>query len=888
MSKGEGSKDPYGAINFGEFRKYMQNKQNKLKRQQKELSDQASQEQPQIFTGLSIHINGYTSPPSSELRRMILQHGGDYQHYLKKLSVTHIIATNLTHSKVKEFRSYKIVKPEWIVESIAAKRLLPWQNYRLVIISTKQKELGFTSTSGQILNNAILANEWARETSTVNPDFIKRYYETSRLHYLSTWKEELKDIVNQMQDKFKKDPNRITSLHRAVMHVDFDCFFASVGIKDRPELKDKPVAVSHSKSANEESSSDVASCNYIARSFGVKNGMSIGSARSLCPELQVIPYEFEKYRAISRQFYEILFSYADELQAVSVDEALLEIGSHITTPNSEQEEALASKIRSEIEQATGCQVSVGIGPNILLARMSTKRAKPAGHFVCRDIDQLLLEQHVIDLPGVGHATKEKLESMGVKTISNLRNIPLSELQAKLGMKVGQTLYDFSRGIDNRSLTCCHQRQSVSAEVNWGVRFEDEENQRTFVEGLSKEVSDRLIKHGVKGKSITLKVLKRKEGATEARKHLGHGIVDSYSKSYTLNDFTDDYKIINKHAYSMLQSFEFPFDDIRGLGIHIMKLDNTNDTSANDQSKLNFKPLPEQVNSVQPITTASAKEEMEVDLNVYSELPDSVQQELKLNYHLKFTNPKKAKVDAVSHAPDTLLSELPPWSQIDPNFLLALPDNMREQVLQMYSNQNNTANHTAPSSLTDDRTTITKNKNTLTQIFQPSFSDITASAPARAETTVLTSSQNTLPYDVNVLNELPKEIYEELVAEHRRTKEKNKEQALEQPESFEYQKVILRDSEPALQGMTDINDVRNLIRTWVSSFQDEPEPEDVETVSSYLIDLIHGSDLEKVQLLMFYISYLTKDLIHWKKHLCDMEKAISEATIAIYGCPMQLN
>ena len=89
---------------------------------------------------------------------------------------------------------------------------------------------------------------------------------------------------------------------------------------------------------------------------------------------------------------------------MSVDEALLEIGSHITTPNSEQEEALASKIRSEIEQATGCQVSVGIGPNILLARMSTKRAKPAGQFVCRDIDQLLLDQHVIDLPGVCFVT----------------------------------------------------------------------------------------------------------------------------------------------------------------------------------------------------------------------------------------------------------------------------------------------------------------------------------------------------------------------------------------------------------------------------------------------------------------------------------------------------
>ncbi|KAG1066519.1 hypothetical protein G6F42_026648 [Rhizopus arrhizus] len=104
MDSQDEANDPYGAIKFGEFRKYMQNKQSKLKRQQKELGEQASQELPQIFAGTSIYINGYSNPPAMDLRRMILQHGGDYQHYLKKLSVTHIIATNLTNAKLQEFR----------------------------------------------------------------------------------------------------------------------------------------------------------------------------------------------------------------------------------------------------------------------------------------------------------------------------------------------------------------------------------------------------------------------------------------------------------------------------------------------------------------------------------------------------------------------------------------------------------------------------------------------------------------------------------------------------------------------------------------------------------------------------------------------------------------
>lgn len=86
------------------------------------------------------------------------------------------------------------MKPEWITESIEAQRLLPWQQYRLVL-------------SGQALNQDILSNQWARSVSTANPEFIKRYYETSRLHYLSVWKGELKEIVQKLQEKY---PAKIT------------------------------------------------------------------------------------------------------------------------------------------------------------------------------------------------------------------------------------------------------------------------------------------------------------------------------------------------------------------------------------------------------------------------------------------------------------------------------------------------------------------------------------------------------------------------------------------------------------------------------------------------------------------------------------------------------
>lgn len=94
-------------------------------------------------------------------------------------------------------RSYKVVKPEWITKSIESQQLLPWQQYQLL-------------SAGQILNKNILSNQWSRATSTANPEFIKRYYETSRLHYLSIWKAELKEIVEKLQEKY---PTKIAIPH---------------------------------------------------------------------------------------------------------------------------------------------------------------------------------------------------------------------------------------------------------------------------------------------------------------------------------------------------------------------------------------------------------------------------------------------------------------------------------------------------------------------------------------------------------------------------------------------------------------------------------------------------------------------------------------------------
>ncbi|OZJ05683.1 hypothetical protein BZG36_01448 [Bifiguratus adelaidae] len=809
---------------------YMRAKKAKLKIQEAELQRQTPDEFPPIFRGLTIHVNGYTNPSHAELRRLIVQRDGDFQHYLSKSKVTNIVASNLTYSKMHEFRMYKIVTPNWIIDSVTAGRLLPWRDYRLYNPVASQTHLNFQETSrksptkashsptslvkplehedvseahqrtsqteqsvssgssagaygrtftsrepnevltsaeedqamdtaeptspadnqpsidkrtrsprrnvddisskylfrvheldasgspptsprkrriismshepnasivGAELNKELLANEWNRKNSSLAPDFMEKFYKQSRLHYLSTWKAELKAYTSRLQqEQVNRIQRRPAATRRLIMHIDLDCFFASVGIRDRPYLAEMPVAVSHSKGTDtENSSSDVASSNYIARKFGIRNGMNIGKARQLCPNLFVIPYEFEKYKKVSHKFYSIIFQYADKLQAVSVDEALLDISTQIAKADCGEEEEFATRIRAEIKEITGCNASVGIGPNILVARIATRMAKPNGHFYCKPSEVLdfMADEDIEHLPGVGWALAEKLEAKGIEKLVQLRQLSKLSLQEEFGAKTGEMLYNFARGIDNRPLEVDKPRQS------WGVRFENEEQVRKFVTDLSGEVSKRLVSVESKARALTLKI--RKVEATEAWKHMGHGPCDSYSKSVTLSRLTNETSLIAEHAWALMKQFNPNPNDIRGIGIQMQKLQPVKEPVANynarhdvsSQRKLDF-------------FAKSAKVTLEPDdLETSVSKRNDLQQEGRAH---GTSGPTKASTNnsetasSVTPATETVASvpnrrqsitttqtfsqiDLPPWSQVDPSVLLDMPEKTRKKILQAY-------------------------------------------------------------------------------------------------------------------------------------------------------------------------------------------------------------
>ncbi|KAI0395774.1 impB/mucB/samB family protein [Xylariaceae sp. FL0594] len=438
-------------------------------------------------------------------------------------------------------------------------------------------------------NALLLQDPRLRKSSTANPDFLRQYYSESRLHHLSTWKAELKSRMQRLaaeKGQQQKPVKRKPGARRYVMHVDFDSFFCAVSLKKAPEFVDKPAVVAHGAGPG----SEIASCNYPARKFGVKNGMWMKRAKELCPDLKVLPYDFPAYEEASCLFYECILAIGGVVQSVSIDEALIDVtavvlsavgsdGSGISEGSiwREQEKAdqLANSLRTQIREATGCNVSVGIGGNVLLAKVALRKAKPAGQHQIKpeEVQDILGGLKVDDLPGVAYSIAGKLEEIGVKFVSDIRQTSRERLTSALGPKTGEKLWEYARGIDRTEVGEQPIRKSVSADVNWGIRFINQEEAEAFLYSLCKELERRLLNEQVRGKHFTMKIMRRAVDAPlDPPKPLGHGKCDTFNRSVSFGVATHDYQVLGKEAVSILRSFNFSPGDLRGLSVQLTKLE----------------------------------------------------------------------------------------------------------------------------------------------------------------------------------------------------------------------------------------------------------------------------------------------------------------------------
>ena len=287
---------------------------------------------------------------------------------------------------------------------------------------------------------------------------------------------------------------------RAIMHIDMDAFFAAVEQRDNPELKGKPVIVGGSV----ESRGVVSTASYEARTYGVHSAMPMTEAHRLCPNGIYLPVDMQKYRRVSRQIMDIFHRFTPEVEAISLDEAFLDLTESLRLFGSAEE--IGRNIKQLIREELQLTASVGLSYNKFLAKLASDMDKPDGFYQIRPED---LQEKVWVLPvrrmmGVGPKTAQMLEKMGVTTIGQLAGMNAGLLEHILG-KQGLVMHEVANGIDNRPVEPVRESKSVGRETTFAQDIQEQYLLETILFTLADDVCHTLRSSGLKGKTVSIKI-----------------------------------------------------------------------------------------------------------------------------------------------------------------------------------------------------------------------------------------------------------------------------------------------------------------------------------------------------------------------------------------------
>ncbi|WP_110968371.1 DNA polymerase IV [Pseudomonas huaxiensis] len=247
-------------------------------------------------------------------------------------------------------------------------------------------------------------------------------------------------------------------LQRKIIHIDCDCFYAAIEMRDDPRLAGRPLAVGGSADRR----GVIATCNYEARAFGVRSAMSSRHALSLCPDLLIVKPRMDAYKEASREIHNVFREYTDLIEPLSLDEAYLDVTESQRCSGSGT--LIAQDIRRKISQRLHITVSAGVAPNKFLAKIASDWRKPNGLFVITpaEVEDFVSVLPVSKLHGVGKVTADKLHRLGIVTCEELRQWERLALVREFG-GFGERLYNLARGLDERPVQNDSRRQSVSVE-----------------------------------------------------------------------------------------------------------------------------------------------------------------------------------------------------------------------------------------------------------------------------------------------------------------------------------------------------------------------------------------------------------------------------------------
>jgi DNA polymerase-4 len=331
-----------------------------------------------------------------------------------------------------------------------------------------------------------------------------------------------------------------------------DAFYASVEQRDAPALRGKPVAVG----GRPESRGVVAAASYEARAFGVRSAMPMARAVRLCPELQIVPPDFERYRRVSLQVMEILRACTPLVEPLSLDEAYLDVTENVW--GEPLGSRVAKRLKSEILESTGLTASAGVAPNKFLAKIASGYRKPDGLTVISPerVESFLQELPVEALWGVGPVTAGKLRAIGLDKLVQVRTIDMNLLRQAVG-SLADWLRQLSHGDDPRPVVPDRESKSSSTENTYAEDLIDLETIRAELDRMARENAQWLERKRLTARTITIKVR--------------YADFKTVTRSHTLSVATDDADVIASWAVELVARTEAGRRPVRLLGVRVQGL-----------------------------------------------------------------------------------------------------------------------------------------------------------------------------------------------------------------------------------------------------------------------------------------------------------------------------
>jgi DNA polymerase-4 len=335
--------------------------------------------------------------------------------------------------------------------------------------------------------------------------------------------------------------------NRRILHCDMDCFYAAVHMRDDPSLVGKPVVIGGSPQGR----GVVAAANYESRRYGIHSAMPAAQAVRRCPHAVFIKPEFKRYRDESQAIFAIFREMTPIVQPASLDEAYLDVSDHLEPWGSAT--AVAREIRRRVKEERGLTVSVGVGPNRLIAKIASDFDKPDGLTVVKPhrVQAFLDPLPVRRIHGVGPATEKSLNELGVKIIADLRALELELLTRRFG-RHGRGLYNYSRGIDERPVRTHRQRKSLGHERTYATDIGSLQEMDEQIEYLSGLVAGGLEGREIGARTITVKVR--------------YPDFTTLTRSRTLDGPTASAPLITRIAKELLRQTDAASRKVRLLGV----------------------------------------------------------------------------------------------------------------------------------------------------------------------------------------------------------------------------------------------------------------------------------------------------------------------------------